>query len=406
MKKSNSLAYHKKFNQLTTLKIFGQMLITLTFIPALLLILLAAAGGRLLSLKLNQPEILGELILGIILGNIILLAPNAQKPVADVAKIGILLLLFLTGLDLDFERFKKSALPASGVAFGGVTLPFALGFFLGTSFGASTLESLFIGVSLVATSVGLSASILQDTGKLQTELGALIIDSAIIDDVIGIIMMTAIFGLASPGGFKIASTLYLIIFSILFFVLSLTLGIKAIKELSKRIRMEKENLLLGGLVILLLFAMITEKMGLAGVIGAFVAGLITGQTGYAQQLSESASLIGRGFFIPIFFVTVGMKFNIGQITSVGLFAIILAAFAIAGKILGCGIAAKLSNYTDKESIGTGIAMVPRAEVALIIAHFGVRNNVFGSEILSAIVIMVIVTTLITPTLLWRVLKET
>ncbi len=382
------------------------MSITLTFIPALLLILLAAAGGRLLSLKLDQPEILGELIFGIILGNIIVLAPGAKDPVSDVARIGILLLLYLTGLDLDFERFKESALPASGVALGGVALPFGLGYFLGTSFGFSNIESLFLGASLVATSVGLSASILHETGYLQTDLGALIIDSAIMDDVIGVIMMTAVFGLATTGAFQIADTLYLIIFSILFFVLSLTVGIKAIKELAKRIQIEKENLLLGGLVILLAFAMITEQMGLAGIIGAFVAGLVTGQTDYAPKLSESVTLIGRGFFIPIFFVTVGMKFDISTVTSIGLFSVILVSFAIAGKILGSGLAARVSNFTNEESIATGVAMVPRAEVALIIASFGVSNNVFGSTMLSAIVIMVIVTTLITPTILWRVLKET
>ncbi len=381
------------------------MPITLTFIPALLLILLAAAGGRLLSLKLDQPEILGELIFGIILGNIIVLAPGAQDPVSDVARIGILLLLFLTGLDLDFERFKESTIPASGVAFGGIALPFGLGYFLGTTFGFNNIESLFIGASLVATSVGITASILQETGTLQTDLGALIIDSAIIDDVIGVIMMTTIFGLATTGTFQIANTLYLIIFSILFFILSLTIGIKAIKELAKRIQIEKENLLLGGLVILLAFAMITEQMGLAGVIGAFVAGLVTGQTGYSRQLSKSVSLIGRGFFIPIFFVTVGMKFDLGSFTSIGLFAIILAVLGIGGKILGSGLAAKISNFTNKESIATGVAMVPRAEVALIIAHFGVRNDVFGSEILSAIVLLVLISTLITPPLLWRVLKE-
>lgn len=382
------------------------MIITLNFIQALLLILLAAVGGRLLSLKLNQPEILGELILGIIIGNIIILAPEAQPPIETVARIGILLLLFLTGLDLDFERFKESALPAAGVATGGIILPFALGYLIGVSFGFDIIKSLFIGVSLVATSAGISASILHDTGKLQTDLGSLIIDSAIYDDVVAIIMMTALFGLVTEGTIQIKNTLSLIIFSILFFVLSLTLGIKIIKELSKRIEIEKENLLLGGLVVLLTFAMITERIGLAGVIGAFVAGLITGQTEYAQQLSESVTLIGKGFFIPIFFVTVGMKFDLGGFKSIGLLAIILTGTAIVGKILGSGLAAKLSKFSNTKSLATGIAMVPRAEVALIIGHFGVRNDVFGSEILSAIILMVIITTLITPPLLWRELKNT
>ncbi|MBS3815924.1 MAG: cation:proton antiporter, partial [Hadesarchaea archaeon] len=166
------------------------MNVELTFIPALLVILLAAVIGRLLSMKLRQPEILGEIILGMIIGNFVVLAPGAKTPISEVAEIGVLLLLFLIGLDLDLERFKEMVLPASGVAFGGIVLPFIFGYFAALFFGFSVLESLFIGASLVATSVGVSASILHESGKLRSKVGTLIMDSAVADDVIAIIIMT------------------------------------------------------------------------------------------------------------------------------------------------------------------------------------------------------------------------
>ncbi|KXB07985.1 hypothetical protein AKJ56_02055, partial [candidate division MSBL1 archaeon SCGC-AAA382N08] len=169
------------------------MPIELPFIPAILLILIAAGIGRLFSLKLNQPEILGELILGMIIGNLVVLAPAAREPVLDVANIGILMLLFLTGLGLELEKFKELVIPATGVGIGGVLVPFALGYLSGILFGFDFIVSSFIGLSLVATSVGISASILQKAGKLQTDLGTLIVDSAVADDVIGVILMTILF---------------------------------------------------------------------------------------------------------------------------------------------------------------------------------------------------------------------
>lgn len=382
------------------------MSIELSFIPALLLILLAAGAGRLFSLKINQPEIFGELILGMIIGNIVVLAPAAQGPVSDVSKMGVMLLLFLTGLSLDLRRFKGLLMPAGGVAVGGVVLPFIFGYLAGINFGFTSEVALFMGASLVATSVGISASVLQEAGKLQTRTGTLIIDSAVADDVIGIMMMTVLFSITTTGALNLIDISTLVLFSVLFFVLSLTLGVVVIKEISQRIPIEKENLLLGGLIILLSFALITEEIGLAAVIGAFVAGLVTGQTRFVGPLTESVSLVGRGFFIPIFFVFTGMKFDLSEFTSIGFFAVVLVTLAIAGKIIGCGLGAKLFGFDSGKSLATGVAMVPRAEVALIIAHFGLRNDILGSDMLSAILVMVIVTTLVTPPILWRILKET
>lgn len=381
------------------------MNIELEFIPALLVILLAAGVGRLLSRKIRQPAILGELILGMIIGSFIIIAPAAQNPISDVAEIGILLLLFSIGMDLDLEKFKKLAVPASEVAAGGVILPFILGYLIAVFYGFSVEVALFVGAALVATSVGISASILRESGKLRTKVGTLIMGSAVVDDVVGIIMMTVLFGVATTGTLPVLDTLLLILFAILFFVISLTLGPIALGKVSERISVGRENLLLIGLAIVLAFALITEEIGLAAIIGAFVAGLVVGQTHFARSLEGSVSLIGGGFFIPIFFVTMGMGFELDAFTSVGMFAIILIILAVAGKIIGCSLGAKASKFSNRESLAAGVAMVPRAEVALIIASFGFKHGIIEADIVSTILVMVIFTTLVTPTPLWKILKK-
>ncbi len=381
------------------------MTFTLSFIPALLIILLTAGIGRLLSVKLNQPLLLGELILGIIIGRFVVLAPAAKSPIADIAQIGIMLLLFSIGLDLDLDRFKEMAFPAAGVAAGGIILPFFLGYITTIFFNFPTTVALFVGAAMVATSVGVSTSILHEAGALKTKVGTLITDSAVIDDVVGIIIMTVLFTYISTGSVKLTELAVLIISSIVFFLVSLTFGVKAMKTISDRIPIEKENLLLGGIIVLLSFGLITKSMGLVPAIGAFVAGILVGQTDTSNALAGSVSLIGEGFFIPIFFVHLGMTFNLGAFTSAGIFAGILIILAIVGKILGSGLGAKISDFSNKESLAAGIAMVPRAEIALIIANFGLEKGVITPEISSTILVMVIITTIVTPTPLWKVLKN-
>lgn len=386
--------------------LLGQIGTELTFIPAILVILIAAGIGILLSIKINQPKIFGELILGMIIGQFVIIAPTARSPVSDMAEIGILLLLFSIGMDLDLDKFKEAMRPASGVASGGIALPFILGYLAGILFGFPNIVALFIGASLVATSVGISASILQDAGKLQTRVGTLIIDSAVADDVIGVIIMTVLFGISTSGHLQLMNLLFLLVFTILFFVLSLTVGITGMRWISETISIEREYLLLlGGLIILLSFALIAKGIGLASIIGAFLAGLIMGETDYSESLARSVSLIGPGFFVPIFFVNIGMEFKLYAFTSVGLFGTFLIALAFAGKIIGCGLGAEFFEFSDRESLVAGVAMVPRAEVALVIAHFGLEYDIFGSDIVSAVLVMVIFTTFITPPLLSKLLRE-
>ncbi len=380
------------------------MALELTFVPALLVILIAAGLGRLLSKELRQPAIFGELLLGVILGNLIILATPAQEPIARIAEIGILLLLFSTGLGLNFEEFKKLEVASSVVAVSGVVLPFVLGYLAAIYFEFSHLVAVFVGISLVATSVGVKASILTELRMLRTRLGTLIMGAAVIDDVIGVMMISVFITVAATGAIPLAEISLLIIPAVLFFLVSLTIGIKFFKKLSEKITVERESLLLLGLVIVLAFGLITTEIGMAAIIGAFIAGLVVGQTHFARGLREHVSLIGGGFFIPIFFVTMGMSFDVGAFTSVGWFAVVLVTVAIIGKVVGCGLGAKASKFSGGESFAVGIAMIPRAGVELILIKLGLDYGIIGADIASAILVMVLITTLITPPALWKALK--
>lgn len=392
------------------------MALELTFVPALLMILVIAGLGRLLSKGLRQPAIFGELFLGMIFVSFIILTglaetgisdiltDSAEMGISDMAKIGILLLLFSTGLGTNFEEFKRLEVTSSVVAISGVILPFILGYFATILFFNDHLVALFVGVALVATSVGVGASILTELRMLRTKIGSLIMGAAVIDDVIGIMLMSALISVAITGSISLAEIFLLIVSIVLFFLISLTIGIKLCKKLAEKIHIGREDLLLLGLVIVLAFVLISEELGITAIIGAFIAGLVVGQTHFARGLRPHVSLIGGAFFIPIFFVWMGMSFDVSAFVTVGWFALVLVIVAIVGKVVGCGAGALAAKLGGKESLAVGIAMMPRAGVELILVKLGLDHGIIGADIASAILVMVIITTLITPPLLWKALK--
>ncbi|MCD6467654.1 MAG: cation:proton antiporter [Methanomicrobia archaeon] len=375
------------------------------FTTNLLIVLIGALLGRILSKKLKQPSILGELFIGMIIGNIdIITLTDTMK---DIADIGILFLLFSAGLAINFDEFRRLGKSSTIVAFSGVVLPFLLGYSVTILFGFSKLISLFVGVSLIATSVGVKTEILSELKMIETRLGTLIMGAAVIDDVIGIIAVSIVVGIAASGAILIEEVLLTLFLSVIFLILSLTLVIKLFKKLSERFMFKIgniENILLFGFIIALIFAVTAENIGLSIITGAFIAGLILGQTHFVRVLSEHVSIFGESLFIPIFFVTMGMQFNVYSFKSVGVFAVVLILVAIIGKIVGCGLGAKISKFTGKESFAVGVAMIPRAGVELVLIKLGLDYGVISSDIASAILCMVIFTTLITPPFLSSVLK--
>jgi Kef-type K+ transport system membrane component KefB len=307
------------------------------------------------------------------------------------------------------KEFKKIEKSSTVVAISGVILPFVLGYFTAQFFGYSHLTALFVGTALMATSIGVKAEVLLELRIMATRLGSLIIGAAVIDDIITMIVLTFLISILKTGDLLIWNISIFLVLILLYFLISILLTKERVNYsldnfLSRR-KLSRENLFILGIVIALIFSLIAETIGLSIIIGSFMAGIILGQLSFFRGFQDHISMIGGGFFIPIFFVTVGMSFDFRAFLSIGLFAFVLLIVAILGKLIGCGVGAKLTGFNNRESVATGVAMIPRAGIELILLKLGLEYEIINTEIASAIVVMVIITTLITPTALIRVLRK-
>lgn len=401
------------------------MTFELEFIPTLLMILIAAAAGRAVAKAVGQPAILGELIFGSVIGIFIgfqLESGQSHEPLYDIAiivdsdiilniaDIGIILLLFSAGMNINFKEFKSLGVPSIFIAAFGVIFPFIFGFItaymlLPASTPQLHIVAFFIGTALVMTSIGVNAELLMKFGLLKKRVGTLILGAAVIDDIIGLIIMMAFIGVITTGDIVWGDLSLMLVLTVVFFIIPLTVGIEFLKKMTKKVRFIEENLLLFGLIVVIGFAFIAENIKLASIIGAFVAGLLVGQTHIVDGLRKEVSLIGEGFFIPVFFVSIGMMFDFTSFGSVGFFTVILIIVAILSKFIGCGLAARFLKYSRQESYAVGIAMIPRAGVELILVKLGLDYGIIDQDIASAILLLVIVTVLITPISLSRVMKN-
>lgn len=403
----------------------------LTVFDVILLIALALIFARVFGYiidKLKQPAVIGEILAGIFLGGVGLVIFSGQpfsimnfsfslpqlsynsEEFRLMAEIGILFMLFISGLQTSLPKIKKMEKASSFVAIGGIILPLVLGFFTGLFFGFSQQDSLIIGLILVATSVGVTARTLMDLHVLDSDVGTTILSSAVIDDVLGIILLAFVFGIESP--------IYIGIKIIIFFLIFLFLGLKIMDKilyLGEKIHLSKA-LLSVALAIFLLFSFFANQFGIAGIIGAFIAGLIIGQSLKSRKIIEDIQTIGYGLFIPLFFVWVGARFwegadfDLSLYTSILFLSLCVILVAIIGKIFGCSIGAKLAGMEIKESLQIGMGMIPRMELALIIVSYAASNKLFSTsevehQILSTTIILAIITTLLTPILIKATFKN-
>ncbi|UCF12417.1 MAG: cation:proton antiporter [Thermoplasmatales archaeon] len=397
----------------------------LTVFDFVLLIALALIFARIMGFvfdRLKQPAVIGEIIAGIVLGGLGLVVFSGQGfsflnltfflPQLNynswefklLAEIGILFLLFISGLQTSLPKLKKIEKPSLFVAVGGIFLPLILGIVVGMFFGFSQQDSIVIALILVATSVGVTVRTLMDLHALDSDVSVTILSSAVIDDVLGIILLAFILGIDSP--------IYIGIKIIIFLLIFLYLGLKIVDkilDLGEKIHLPKALLSIS-LAIFLLFSFFADKSGIAGIIGAFVAGLIIGHTLKSRKIIDDVRAIGYGFFIPLFFVWTGANLWVGasqdlsSFATIGLIALVIIIVAIVGKIVGCGIGAKLAGMKNRESLQIGVGMVPRMELALIIVSSAISHGMFSSpkvehQILAVTILLTIATTLITPFLI-------
>jgi Kef-type K+ transport system membrane component KefB len=382
---------------------------------ALTIIITAAKLGGYLSYRLGQPAVLGELIAGILLGpsiiNLVQLPfftdTHLSETIKLLAEIGVLLLMFLAGLDLHLSDLLKSGKVAglSGVL--GMLLPLGLGTLAGLLFSMDISHAIFTGLVLSATSVSISAQTLMELKVLRSRVGVGLLGAAVFDDVLvllGLSIFTAIALPSSSAG--IASIIIIIVRIILYLVIASLVGLFIFPRLSGLVgRLPiSQGLIALTFITILTYAWTAEAFGsMAAITGAFLAGVWFGRTPAKDQIHNGVSTLAYSVFVPIFFVNIGLFANIRELTwESALLLFVMILVAVIGKVVGAGYGAFLGGLGRPEALQLGVGMISRGEVGLIVAAVGIELGLIEQDIFSAIVGMVIVTTLITPPLLRKV----
>ena len=373
--------------------------------------LIAAKVGGIFAAKIKQPAVFGELLAGIIIGPSIAgwiagqlgwAAPidpiSATGEIVGVfGDIGIVLLLFLAGLSIDVDEFKAEGRSSTIVAASGVIMAFILGFVVATIYGWTGMQAAFVGAVLTATSVGITVRTLIDIDRLHTKIGMTILGAAVIDDVFGIVILSILSGLAfgTISALGVVETVALIV---LFFTVVIYIGFKAAPKLFTWVsRLPAEEITLAvALALVFLIGALADQVRIATITGAFIAGLILSKTSVVGMLRDKISIIGYGFFIPLFFVEMGVRTDVSALAGAGVLALALVGVSVFDKVAGCGIGALLSGFSFRDSLRIGVGMMPRAEVALIVAAIGIKAGIVTPALFSITVAIVLFTSLITP----------
>lgn len=373
------------------------------FLLHLAIILILSKYVAALSIRFKMPPVLGMIIMGILLGPSVLDIVKTDIVIQWLAKLGVILLLFTAGLDTDVVQMKSQGKASLMTAAGGVLVPFTLGFVTSRFFGLDVFSATLIGTVLMATSVSVTVMTLIDLKKLHSSEGTTILGAAIIDDVIGILMLTFVFGL--HGG---ENNILISIAKILgYFLASFIVGFflfEPIIRFTRKLDVEA-GVVAVALSLCFFFAWAAEKAGMAEITGAYIAGLFVGQTRSKRTVSEGVETLGQSFFVAIFFINIGLETQLRDISGNPGFIIFIILFAIAGKILGSGAGAKIGGFSLQQSTRIGIGMVPRGEVALIISAMALTRGIFTQTEYSTTVLIVILSAILTPPLLKWAFKE-
>jgi Kef-type K+ transport system membrane component KefB len=385
---------------------------------ALPIIVLTAKAGGWISVRLKQPAVLGELVAGLILGptviNLLHLAPFVDQEllteqVENLAEIGVIFLMFVAGMEVDVrEMLRSGRVSALGGALG-VVVPLVLGALAALPFGYQGAEALFVGIILTATSVSISAQTLLELGVLRTREGIALLGAAVVDDVL-VILLLSVF-LALSGGAGGAGDIAIVVLRmILYLAIASAAAWFVLPRLASWVQRQPISEGLIALIVsgALLFAWSAEAFGgLAAITGAFIAGVGLGHSTLREAVEGKMHVLTYGFFVPIFFVSVGLEANLRDITGPALpFLIVLFIVAVLSKVIGSGLGARLGGFTNRESLRLGLGMVSRGEVGLIVASVGVAEGIIAQSVFSVVVVLVLLTTLVTPILLRAVFPRT
>lgn len=374
-----------------------------------LIILAAKAAGYLVTL-IGQPSVLGELVMGLILGPSLLdiyhwpifsehLLPET---IQQLGEIGVLLLMFVAGLELHMSELARSGRVAALAGIFGVVIPVFSGFAVGRMFGFDVNPAIFLGLTLGATSVSISAQTLMELNVLRSRVGLGLLGAAVFDDILVILFFSGFLALAGGGqGFIAIGLLFLRM--VLFLGLSAGFGLWILPRIVRKISHLpiSQSVLSLALIVLFLYGVAAEVVGsMAAITGTFLAGLMFARSPEKERLESGVNAIAYGFFVPIFFINIGLSVNARQLEPSVIWLFVgISSIAILGKLIGAGAGARLAGFSWREAAQLGAGMVSRGEVGLILASVGIEQGLMNQGEFSAIIGMVLVTTLITPPML-------
>lgn len=376
-----------------------------------LTILLAAAKiSAYISIRLRQPAVLGELLIGIIVGPSLMdvthlpfiTSGHLDEVITELGEIGVLLLMFLAGLELHISDLARNTRVSAYAGVLGVVFPVGMGWGFGRLVGLSGDQALFLGLTMGATSVSISAQTLIELKALRSRVGFGMLGAAVFDDVLVILFMSSFLAITAGG----SGTLQILITlgrMLLFLALSLVFGLWMLPRLVRAVSQTSvsQGVVTFAIVIMLVYGIAAELLGeVAAITGTFIAGLMFARTPEKTLIEPGLRAIAYGFFVPIFFVSIGLGIDLHHIQPALLWTVLgVIVLAVAGKVLGAGLGAKLSGFSGRESLQLGIGMISRGEVGLILASVGLSAGLLPPAIYSSIIGMVLATTLITPPLL-------
>lgn len=397
-------------------------MISETFIVNLLLILCGAWFLGFIFTKLGLPVMLGELMAGLILGPALLDVVQMTEQLELLAELGIFFVMFYAGMEMNPKELLEHIKPSMAAALGGFVLPFILGFFCTRLFGGTLYQSLFVGMGLSVTAIAVQAVILQSMHIHKTEVGHVIMGAAIADDIFSLVTLSVLLGLAESGSVSAGGLVILLGKVVLFFGFTVLVGEFLVPFLTKRLKDDGGKAFTFALIVALIMAFLAEKAGLHMIIGAFLGGQFVRREIMDEKIydliSDRFSSISYGFLTPIFFATLGFHLHFEWSASFVLFALAITLVAIVGKLVGCGLGARMAGMNSSEATIIGIGMNGRGAVELVVASVVIKlgNQLLADGVISepllttnqfsALVFMAFVTTVMTPLLLkWSVVRS-
>jgi Kef-type K+ transport system membrane component KefB len=405
-------------------------------IMLVVLLILARIGSRIFA-KFGTPGLIGEIIIGVVIANLtigdwsflsmldIQMDPaNENYEVLELfAELGVIFLLFSVGLETRVSDLMSVGKAAMLVATLGVIVPFVLGFAVIEVTGDGLNAALFMAAAMVATSVGITARVIKDMKLIDTKEARIIIGAAVIDDILGMIVLAVVIGMSSGtgGGIDIGNVILVSAMAVAFVLLTIAAAKFVVPKIYDYFKARSENRLkktgeahstvnklILALVTCLFFAWIADSIGLAAIIGAFLGGMLLADHAWEWELESKVESI-MTLFLSFFFLNVGMQINLSECASwtvIGL-AIVVILLAVVSKYIGCGLGARLGDKTlDKASINIiGVGMIPRGEVGIIVAAYGLQHGVLSDDLYAVVIVMAVATTIIAPPLLSKAFRK-